>query len=77
LRLRPKVSIWLLVSYQTSVVGAWSVTDLALLISELSTLLAVVAITFGGNLATETFSLGGEDDRTYSSSGIGAKAFGR
>lgn len=45
--------------------------------AELSTLLAVVAITFGGNLATETFSLGGEDDRTYSSSGIGAKAFGR
>jgi hypothetical protein len=26
---------------------------------------------------TETFSLGGEDDRTYSSSGIGARAFGR
>lgn len=32
---------------------------------------------FGGNLATEVFSIGGEDDRTYSATGIGSKAFGR
>jgi hypothetical protein len=44
---------------------------------DLSSLLNLIAIAFGGNLATETFSIGGEDDRTYSASGIGAKAFGR
>jgi hypothetical protein len=44
---------------------------------DLSSLLNLIAIAFGGNLATETFSIGGEDDRTYSASGIGSKAFGR
>lgn len=45
--------------------------------SDLSALLVFVAIAFGGNLATSTFSLGGEDSRTYSDEGIGAKSFGR
>lgn len=34
-------------------------------------------VAFGGNLETTTFSIGGEDDRTYSASGIGSKAAGR
>ncbi|BGP43028.1 hypothetical protein JCM10449v2_007043 [Rhodotorula kratochvilovae] len=40
-------------------------------------LIAHMKTAFGGNLATGTFSLGGEDERTYSASGIGAKAAGR
>lgn len=45
--------------------------------TDLSTLLITIAVAFGGNLETEVFSLGGEDDRTYSASGIGSKAAGR
>jgi len=44
---------------------------------DLSALLSFIAITFGGNLETQTFSIGGEDARTYSASGIGSKAAGR
>ncbi|KAI9635128.1 uncharacterized protein MKK02DRAFT_32626 [Dioszegia hungarica] len=45
--------------------------------ADLATLLIFIAVAFGGNLETLTFSLGGEDDRTYSASGIGSKAAGR
>lgn len=44
---------------------------------DLSGLLNLIAILFGGNIETQTFSIGGEDDRTYSPSGIGSKAAGR
>jgi hypothetical protein len=43
---------------------------------DLSGLLLAVAIAFSGNLETETFSIGGEDSRTYSQTGLGAKAAG-
>lgn len=43
---------------------------------DLSGLLAIVAIAFSGNTETETYSIGGEDDRTYSASGPGSKAAG-
>jgi hypothetical protein len=42
----------------------------------LSGVLLVIAITFSGNIETETFSIGGEDSRTYSATGIGSKAAG-
>jgi hypothetical protein len=45
--------------------------------TDLSTLLIFIATAFGGNIESLTFSLGGEDDRTYSESGIGSKAAGR
>jgi hypothetical protein len=45
--------------------------------ADLSGLLNLIAILFGGNIETQTFSIGGEDDRTYSPSGIGSKAAGR
>jgi hypothetical protein len=45
--------------------------------ADLSGLLVFVGVAFTGNLATETFSIGGEDSRTYSASGIGSKAAGR
>ncbi|GAA97831.1 uncharacterized protein L969DRAFT_77894 [Mixia osmundae IAM 14324] len=44
---------------------------------DLSALLVTIAVAFGGNIETEVFSLGGEDDRTYSATGIGSKAAGR
>ncbi|KAJ9103324.1 hypothetical protein QFC20_004801 [Naganishia adeliensis] len=44
---------------------------------DLSGLLNLIAILFGGNIEAQTFSIGGEDDRTYSPSGIGSKAAGR
>jgi hypothetical protein len=43
---------------------------------DLSGVLLVVAIAFSGNIETETFSIGGEDARTYSPTGIGSKAAG-
>ncbi|GAA5995370.1 uncharacterized protein JCM10292_005129 [Rhodotorula paludigena] len=45
--------------------------------ADLSGVLVLIATAFGGNIATGTFSIGGEDDRTYSKSGIGSKALGR
>lgn len=45
--------------------------------ADLSTLLIFIAVAFGGNIDTLTFSIGGEDDRTYSASGVGSKAAGR
>ncbi|UZJ55765.1 hypothetical protein CBS101457_005085 [Exobasidium rhododendri] len=45
--------------------------------ADLSGLLNLVAVAFNGNLETETFSIGGEDDRTYSATGVGSKAAGR
>ncbi|GAA6064213.1 hypothetical protein JCM10212_003822 [Sporobolomyces blumeae] len=45
--------------------------------ADLSGLLVLIAVAFGGNLETATFSIGGEDERTYSSSGIGSKEYGR
>ncbi|KWU41881.1 Cloroperoxidase, partial [Rhodotorula sp. JG-1b] len=44
---------------------------------DLSGLLCFIAVTYGGNLQTQTFSIGGEDDRTYSGSGIGSKSVSR
>ncbi|GAA5869304.1 hypothetical protein JCM3774_004200 [Rhodotorula dairenensis] len=44
---------------------------------DLSALLCFIAVTYGGNLETQTFSIGGEDDRTYSASGIGSKGVSR
>ncbi|GAA6036391.1 hypothetical protein JCM8097_001698 [Rhodosporidiobolus ruineniae] len=45
--------------------------------ADLSGVLVLIAVAFGGNLATSTFSIGGEDERTYSESGLGSKALGR
>jgi hypothetical protein len=45
--------------------------------ADLSGLLVLVAVAFTGNLATEKFSIGGEDSRTYSATGIGSKEAGR
>jgi hypothetical protein len=45
--------------------------------TDLSTLLIFIATAFGGNIESLTFSLGGEDDRTYSASGIGSREAGR
>jgi hypothetical protein len=45
--------------------------------ADLAGVLVLIGVTFGGNLATSTFSIGGEDARTYSASGIGSKAAGR
>ncbi|GAA5913046.1 hypothetical protein JCM6882_005546 [Rhodosporidiobolus microsporus] len=45
--------------------------------ADLAGLLVLIAVAFGGNLETATFSIGGEDDRTYSATGIGSKAAGR
>ncbi|GAA5848950.1 hypothetical protein JCM9279_004674 [Rhodotorula babjevae] len=45
--------------------------------ADLSGVLNLIAVAFGGNLETTTFSIGGEDERTYSASGIGSKAAGR
>ncbi|GAA5893865.1 hypothetical protein JCM5296_004622 [Sporobolomyces johnsonii] len=44
---------------------------------DLGAFLSYEAVAFGGNLATGVFSIGGEDARTYSSTGIGSKEFGR
>ena len=44
---------------------------------DLSGLLVFIAVAFGGNIESSTFSLGGEDDRTYSASGIGSREAGR
>ncbi|GAA5853084.1 hypothetical protein JCM8547_000195 [Rhodosporidiobolus lusitaniae] len=45
--------------------------------ADLAGVLVLIAVAFGGNLATSTFSIGGEDERTYSKSGLGSKALGR
>jgi len=45
--------------------------------TDLSTLLIFIATAFGGNIESLTFSLGGEDDRTYSAAGIGSREAGR
>jgi hypothetical protein len=45
--------------------------------TDLSTLLIFIATAFGGNIESLTFSIGGEDDRTYSASGIGSREAGR
>jgi len=45
--------------------------------TDLSTLLIFIATAFGGNIESLTFSIGGEDDRTYSSAGIGSREAGR
>ncbi|GAA5992142.1 hypothetical protein JCM10908_001785 [Rhodotorula pacifica] len=44
---------------------------------DLSGLLAFFAVLNSGNIATQTFSIGGEDSRTYSASGIGSKSYSR
>lgn len=43
---------------------------------DLSGVLLFIAIAFSGNIETETFSIGGEDTRTYSPNGIGSRAAG-
>lgn len=40
-------------------------------------ILAVLAVIASGNLVTGQFSIGGEDARTYSASGLGSKEAGR
>jgi hypothetical protein len=44
--------------------------------TDLSTLLGTLAVAFSGNLETLTFSIGGEDNRTYSPTGVGSVAAG-
>jgi hypothetical protein len=44
---------------------------------DIAAALSVLAVIASGNLITGTFSIGGEDDRTYSTSGLGSKAAGR
>jgi hypothetical protein len=45
--------------------------------SDVATFLAVTSTTNSGNIVEGIFSLGGEDERTYSVSGLGSKAAGR
>lgn len=44
---------------------------------DVATYLSTLQVSFSGNLDTETFSIGGEDKRTYSPTGIGSLAAGR
>jgi hypothetical protein len=45
--------------------------------ADLSGLLVLINTAFGGNIVTGTFSIGGEDNRTYSAFGPGSRAAGR
>lgn len=45
--------------------------------TDLSTLSILSAVALGGNIETLEFSLGGEDNRTYSPTGIGSRQAGR
>jgi len=44
---------------------------------DVATYLSTLQVSFSGNLDTQTFSIGGEDKRTYSETGIGSMAAGR
>ena len=43
----------------------------------LATFLSTISVAFTGNLETDTFSIGGEDARTYSATGVGSRAAGK
>jgi hypothetical protein len=45
--------------------------------ADLSSLLVAIAVGTGGNIDTFTFSIGGEDNRTYTPTGVGSRAAGR
>lgn len=44
---------------------------------DITTFLTTISLATSGNVLTGAFSIGGEDDRTYSASGLGSKAAGR
>jgi hypothetical protein len=44
---------------------------------DVATFLTTISLVTSGNIVTEVFSIGGEDIRTYSTSGLGSKAAGR
>jgi hypothetical protein len=44
---------------------------------DIATGLTTMSVIASGNMVTGVLSIGGEDDRTYSASGLGSKAAGR
>lgn len=43
----------------------------------LATFLSTISVGFTGNTVTDTFSIGGEDARTYSRTGVGSRSAGK